>query len=37
MTTNPSAEDNGVPGAHWLAVLLQIPMRDTVSEYKVDG
>lgn len=34
--TNPSAGDNGVPGAHWLAILPQIPVRDAVSEYEVD-
>lgn len=34
--TNPSAGDTGVPRAHWLAVLPQIPMRDAVSEYEVD-
>lgn len=33
---NPSAGDSGVPGAHWLAILPQIPMRDAVSEYEVD-
>ena len=33
---NPSPGDPGVLGAHWLAILPQIPMRDAVSEYEVD-